>query len=190
VLGGGEARGICGSGLIDALAVMLELGGLDETGRILDPEEDEEIPPEALPYLFCLENDEMAFRLTERVWVTQGDVRKVQLGKGAIAAGAQVLAKTYGLSWQEIGGLYLAGGFGSFIRPESAARIGLIPQELLPVTRAVGNTAAEGACLALVSGSLRRQVAELAGRMEYLELSGSPAFSEAYMEAMVFPTLS
>ena len=187
VIGGGEAIGLCGSGLIDAMAVMLTVGAIDETGRMYDIDEDEdEIPETALPHLFLLD-DSPAFRLSEKVCVTQADVRKLQLGKGAIAAGVKVLMNSYGTKFEEIGGLLLAGGFGSFIRPESAARIGLIPAELLHVTRAVGNTAARGAQIALVSQTARDKLAELQRDMEYYELSGLPAFNDAYMEAMMFP---
>ena len=187
VIGGGEAVGLCGSGLIDAMAVMLTLGAMDETGRMYDVDEDEdEIPAAALPYLFLLD-DSPAFRLTDKVCVTQADVRKLQLGKGAIAAGVKVLMEAYGATFDDIGGLLLAGGFGSFIRPGSAARIGLIPAELLSVTRAVGNTAARGAQLALVSAEAREKLADLQHHMKYYELSGLPAFNDAYMEAMMFP---
>ena len=187
VIGGGEATGLCGSGLIDAMAVMLTVGAVDETGRMYDIDEDEgEIPGTALPYLFLLDGSP-AFRLSEKVWVTQADVRKLQLGKGAIAAGVKVLMDAYGAGFEDIGSLLLAGGFGSFIRPESAARIGLIPAELLSVTRAVGNTAARGAQLALVSQAARETLAALQTDMMYYELSGLPAFNDAYMEAMMFP---
>ena len=188
VIGGGEAVGLCGSGLIDAMAVMLRLGAVDETGRMLDAEEDEdEITDEARPYLFLLDDGEPAFRLAEHVWVAQGDVRKLQLGKGAIAAGVRILIDAYGVDYDGIDALLLAGGFGSFIRPESAARIGLIPAELLDVTRAVGNTAAQGAQAALVSAEARDRLNMLQQAMEYKELSGLPQFNDAYMEAMMFP---
>lgn len=188
VIGGGEAKGICGSGLIDAVAVMLELGALDETGRLLDVDEDEdEIPDAALPYLMLTEDEEPAFRLTDSIWITQADVRKLQLGKGAIAAGERVLMEAYGIGFDEIGALLLAGGFGSYIRPGSAAKIGLIPEELLGVTRAVGNSAAQGAKLALLRREDRQRLSQLQANMEYLELSGLPAFNSAYMEAMMFP---
>ena len=185
VIGGVEAKGICGSGLIDAIAVMLEVGALDETGRVLDVDEDDDIPEEALPFLTLLD-DEPAFRLTEQVYVTQSDVRKVQLGKGAIAAGIQVLIDTSDVNYDDIGALLLAGGFGSFIRPASAARIGLIPAELLDVTKAVGNTAAVGAKMALVSAEARQRLDKLQKAMDYQELSGLAAFNTAYMEKMMF----
>lgn len=185
VIGGVEAKGICGSGLIDAIAVMLEVGALDETGRVLDVDEDDDIPAEALPFLTLLD-DEPAFRLTEQIYVTQSDVRKVQLGKGAIAAGIQVLIDTSDVNYDDIGALLLAGGFGSFIRPASAARIGLIPAELLDVTKAVGNTAAVGAKMALVSAEARERLDKLQKAMDYQELSGLAAFNTAYMEKMMF----
>lgn len=185
VIGGGDAAGLCGSGLIDAVAVMLELGAIDETGRMLDVEDDD-IPDEAAPYLFLLDG-EPAFRLMGDVAVTQQDVRKLQLGKGAIAAGIRVLLDSYGADFGQVGQLLLAGGFGSYIRPESAARIGLIPAELLGVTRAVGNAAAQGALEALVSAEARGRLARLQKVMDYRELSGLPQFNEAYMDAMMFP---
>ena len=185
VIGGVEAKGICGSGLIDAIAVMLEVGALDETGRVLDIDEDDDIPEEALPFLTLLD-EEPAFRLTAQVYVTQSDVRKVQLGKGAIAAGIQVLIDTSDVDYDDIGALLLAGGFGSFIRPASAARIGLIPAELLDVTKAVGNTAAVGAKMALVSAEARERLDKLQKAMDYQELSGLAAFNTAYMEKMMF----
>lgn len=186
VIGGGEAAGLCGSGLVDAMALLLSLRVVDETGHMLDPEEDEEIPDEAVPYLFTLDGAP-AFRLTERVCVTQADVRRLQLAKGAIAAGVQVLIDSYGAAVGEISALLLAGGFGSYIRPASAARIGLIPEELLPVTRSIGNAAAQGARAALVSAGARDRLDGLQANMEYLELSGLAAFNEAYIDAMMFP---
>ena len=185
VIGGGPAVGVCGSGLIDAVALMLELGAVDETGRMLDVEEDD-IPEEAAPYLFLLD-DSPAFRLADGVAVTQADIRKLQLGKGAIAAGVRVMLDAYGAEFGQVGRLLLAGGFGSYIRPESAARIGLIPAELLPVTQAVGNTAAQGALEALVSSDARARLARLQANMDYRELSNLPQFNDAYMDAMMFP---
>ena len=186
VLGGGEAVGICGSGLLDAVAVMLELGALEPSGRIPDPEEDDDIPAAALPYLTEY-GGESAFRLTEKVFVTQRDVRKVQLGKAAVAAGVQVLLEQAGLEAGQVARLLLAGGFGSFLRPESAARVGLIPAELLPVTRGAGNTALAGARMALVSGEARNRLGGMADSARYFELSGLPAFNAAYVDEMAFP---
>lgn len=175
--------GICGSGFIDAAAMLLEIGAVDETGRMLDADEDT-IPEELEPYLY-LEGEEPAFCLAEDVFVTQSDIRKLQLGKAAIAAGVQVMGALSGEA--EIGQLLLAGGFGSYIRPERAACIGLIPEQLLPVTRAMGNAAAQGAVAALCSQSARERLTGIQNSMEYLELSGMQKFSDAYIENMIFP---
>ena len=185
VIGGSEPAGLCGSGLIDAVAVMLDLGAIDETGRVLDIEDDD-IPGQAMPYLFQLDG-EPAFRLAGQVAVTQSDVRMLQLAKGAIAAGIRVLLDSCGTDFGQTGELLLAGGFGSYIRPESAARIGLIPAELLRATRAIGNAAAQGALEALVSEEARTRLANLQKAMDYRELSGLPQFNDAYMDAMMFP---
>ena len=185
VIGGGEAIGLCGSGLIDAVAVMLALEAIDETGRMPDVEDDD-IPNKAAPWLFQLDG-EPAFRLAGQVAVTQSDVRMLQLAKGAIAAGIRVLMDNCGTGFSQVGELLLAGGFGSYIRPESAARIGLIPAELLGATRAIGNAAAQGALEALVSEKARARLANLQKAMDYRELSGLPQFNDAYMDAMMFP---
>ena len=185
VIGDSEPVGLCGSGLIDAVAVMLDLGAIDETGRMPDVEDDD-IPDKAAPWLFQLDG-EPAFRLAGQVAVTQSDVRMLQLAKGAIAAGIRVLLDSCGGNFGQVGELLLAGGFGSCIRRESAARIGLIPAELLNVTRAIGNAAAQGALEALVSEEARARLANLQKAMDYRELSGLPQFNDAYMDAMMFP---
>ena len=185
ILGNSPATGLCGSGLIDAIAVMLDMGALDETGRMLDVEDDD-IPDSLTPYMTLLD-DEPAFLLADGIAVTQSDVRKVQLGKGAIAAGIQVLLQSSQTEYSDISSLLLAGGFGSYISPASAARIGLIPAELLSVTHAVGNTAALGAQEALLSSASRNRLNALQQATVYKELSGMPEFNSAYMDAMMFP---
>lgn len=183
VIGGTEPMGICGTGLIDAVAVLLESGAVDETGRMLNPDEDL-VPEELEPYLYLLDG-EPAFCLAGDVSITQSDVRKLQLGKGAIAAGVEILRELYGEA--EIMHLILAGGFGSYIRPESAARIGLIPRELLPVTKSVGNTAILGAQMALNSQAARARLDKIQQSLHYQELSGMDRFSQVYLEKMMFP---
>lgn len=183
ILGDTAPKGICGSGLIDAVAMLLEIGALEDTGRLLDVEEDD-IPKHLTPYLFLLD-EEPAFRLAGEIAVTQADIRKLQLGKGAIAAGVSILKQLYGD--REIGQLLLAGGFGSYIRPESAAKIGLIPEDLLSKTRAIGNSALLGAKMALVSENAGDRLAAIQENMRYQELSGMEAFNQAYIEMMMFP---
>lgn len=186
VIGDIAAAGICGSGFLDAVAVLLELGVVDETGRMLSPAEADFLPPDAAERLSLLDGAP-AFYLTESIFVTQADIRKLQLGKGAIAAGFQVLLDTCGIQEKEISCLLLAGGFGSCLRPESAARIGLIPRVLLPVTHSIGNASVQGASEALISSEARARLGIFQKAAEYLELSSLPAFNSAYMDAMMFP---
>lgn len=126
VLGGGEARGICGSGLIDAVVALKELGLVNRRGRLQTQEQFE---------------GDLAVRLSGEVWLTQNDVRQMQLAKGAISAGIGLMARHLGIEVGQIDRLLLAGAFGSFIRVESACRIGLLPQELLEKAQAIGNAA-------------------------------------------------
>lgn len=166
VIGGGEARGICGSGLIDAVAVGLELGLLNKRGRI--------------------QNEERIFPLTERIYLTQEDVRQVQLAKGAICAGVTLMAKQLGLEVSDIQRVQLAGAFGSFLNPESACRIGLLPEELSERIEAVGNAAGSGAKMLACDRRLLPLTEELAGKIEFLELATLPEFAKTFAKAMNF----
>lgn len=182
VLGGGTAEGICGSGLVDALAVMLELGAVDETGRMLPPGE---APDAALGYL-CEASDGVRFVLQDGVYVSAADVRKLQLAKAAVAAGIETLLDALGLTAEDLTALYLAGGFGSFLNKHAAARIGLFPKCLVENLIACGNSAGAGASAALCSDEALQELTRLAASVEYLELSGNRVFSEAYIDAMEF----
>ena len=182
VIGGKEATGICGSGLIDALAVFLETGLMDETGLLADEDEVEE---ELVDYLDEDENGSCIW-LTDTVKITQADIRKLQLAKASIAAGIRILLSEKRLQMSEVEQVILAGGFGSFLNKKSAAAIGLIPGELLDVTVSVGNAAGEGAVSAALSGEAREELARLQKEMRYVELSTHKKFSDEYMEQMYF----
>lgn len=185
VLGGAAPRGICGSGLVDALAVMLDLGAVNEAGRLLPAEL---APQEAARYMGKNEHGHVFYLDPDRrVFVSEGDVRKLQLAKAAIQGGIEVLLGEAGLEAQEMDALYLAGGFGNYIRKESAARIGLLPSVLLDRVHMLGNAAGAGASLALLSEAQRAQLPEIIARCRYIELSGNDAFLDAYIEAMAFP---
>ena len=184
VLGGGSPKGICGSGLIDALAVMLELGAVDDTGRLLDVDE---AAAAARPYL-GEDGDGPLFWLDRAsgLAVTAADVRKLQLAKAAVAAGIRTLLEDRGMDEADVSALYLAGGFGSYIRRESAGAIGLLPQSLLSRTAGVGNTALTGAAAVLLSRAARAELEDLQGRCAYLELSTHPRFSGHFIDCMTF----
>ena len=168
VLGGGEAEGICGSGLLDLVACLLELGYLDESGCLAEDE-----------------HGEAVFYLTEKVYITQKDVRQLQLAKAAVAAGIKRLMQSEHATFSDIDALYLAGGFGNRLRPESAVRIGMLPRELLAVP--CGNSALAGAEAALLNPAARETLREIQANCRYLELSSDAAFNDLFIEEMSFP---
>ena len=182
VIGDAKPSGLCGSGLLDALAILLDTGAVDETGRMLDADEAEGPIAEYLGE----RNGKNAFFLNREtgVCVTAEDVRKLQLAKAAIAAGINTLMHFGGT--KEIKAFMLCGGFGSFMDKKSAARMGLFPEYFLPVTQTLGNTAGEGAALAVWSAKARADMDEIIAKCEYIELSDSRVFNDEFIEQMMF----
>lgn len=163
-IGGIAPRGICGSGLIDAVAALRKLGVLDETGYL---EEAYEIPGSG-------------------VFITPEDIRQVQLAKGAIRAGLETLLHECGVCYDDVERLYIAGGFGSYMDKESGAVMGLLPRELMQKTEVLGNGAGKGACLLLQSREAMDKTKEIATNATTLSLADSGYFSEKYVEHMMF----
>jgi len=181
-IGGVEADCICGSGLLDALSVMLRLGVVDETGRFCD---DDEYAECAAKYV---DDDNSRFHPIpgNKVYVSGKDVREIQLAKAAVAAGVDVLLEKAGIKIEDVRTLYLAGGFGSNLNPASARDIGLIPRALADRVVTLGNAAGAGACASLLSEEARQKLATF--DIEYLELSVSPLFNDYYTDEMFFDT--
>lgn len=186
-IGDATACGICGTGLIDALALLLRFGVVDESGCLLEADELDDEVPACIASRVGEHQNAPAFWVTPDIAVTQKDVRNIQLAKAAIFAGVRTLLDAGNVALEDVGRLVVAGGFGQFLDLENAARIGLFPEELLPVAQAVGNTAIEGAGDALVSSAAREEIARLGAECGYVELSESAAFNAAYVDAMEFP---
>jgi len=186
VIGPGPAHCICGSGLIDAVAVMLDLGIVDATGRFVERQRlREQLVPAILSRV--IEKDgQMGFALADEVIITQKDVRQVQLAKAAIRAGVKLLQKKIGLQDGDIKQILLAGAFGNFIRAESAVRIGLLPDVPLECVRFVGNAAVSGAQMILLSTRVRKEAEQLAGKIEYVEIANERDFVDVYTDCMAF----
>lgn len=164
VLGGGTPRGLCGSGLVDAVAAGLDMGAIQPRGRLTNKEEP-----------FLLENP---------VKLVQADIRELQLTKGAIAAGIRILLDQWGAPPEQVEKVFLAGAFGNYINRESARRIGLLPFSSSQIQPA-GNTALLGAKMALFDASLH--TSPLRGRIRHVCLNSDPRFEEIYMNEMSFP---
>ncbi len=178
-IGGASAVGICGSAIIDILALLLHLGLVDETGA-MDGDH-----PLAGNYLHRGSGG-LAFRLTDTVSFTHADVREVQLAKAAIAAGSAVLLTQAELEVSDLGSVVIAGGFGSFINATSAKRIGLLPHVADEKIVAIGNAAGRGALDLLLIEGEASQVEQIRVQAQYIELSSSALFNEYYIEAMMF----
>jgi uncharacterized 2Fe-2S/4Fe-4S cluster protein (DUF4445 family) len=191
-VGGEPPRGICGSGLIDAVAELLRAGIVDQAGRMLPAGEVPEGVPEAVKRRIVENGGEPAFTLSTedeggRVVLTQRDIREVQLAKGAIYAGIETLKEEAGVGYDDISEVLLAGAMANFIRRSNAKRMGLLPDLPTDKIRFVGNAALAGARMALASRSCRLQAEEIGRRARYVELAGRADFQMRYSEAMLFP---
>lgn len=182
VIGGGEPMGICGTGLIDAVACLLDEGAVDESG-LLDADEASDA---IAPYIEEGPGGTV-FRLSPEVVVTQKDIRCLQLAKAAVSGGIRTLAEERGVSLASVELVAIAGGFGGRLDVGSAVRVGLIPAELGGVCENAGNTAIEGASACALSEDAWRRACSIASDCDYLELSTDERFNGYYVSGMEFP---
>ncbi|NIA29889.1 MAG: DUF4445 domain-containing protein [Actinobacteria bacterium] len=190
VIGESKPTGVCGSGLIDAIGSFRQLGLISETGRIVVGDEIGEETEEFARDLAKAQDNERYLILVEnedkKITLTQRDVREIQLAKGAIAAGIEILLKNAGLTAVDLDAVYLAGAFGQFIRRDMAVAIGLVPNVPLEKIHFIGNAACAGAELALVSKEERMKAEKMAESTEYIEISTDPDFQDIFAEKMMF----
>jgi len=187
VIGGDVAPlGLCGSGLVDAVAQLLTVGLLDHSGRMRSAAD---VPNHPLADRLIEVEGVRAFLLAEGVYLSQRDVRELQFAKGSIATGIKILMGILGVAASDLDEIYLGGSFGSYLNPESAKIIGLVPEVGVDRIIAVGNSAGEGAKIALLSYRERQVAFELPSRIEYVELSGRSDFNDAFVEVLRFPDL-
>lgn len=189
-IGSARARGVCGSGLLDAVAETVRTGLVESSGRFAPPER---VPghlagalvPHRGKRALCLARD--ADTPEGVVVLTQQDVRQVQLAKGAIRAGVDALLARAGLEPDEVEQVLLAGSFGAHLDPASLVRIGMIPEALGGRVLAVGNTSRTGAEALLLDGAARAELAEIVRGAELVDLAHAPGFADAFVKAMAFP---
>lgn len=182
-------KGLCGSAILDTVRVLLETGTLSFAGRLL-------VGGGALPPGRVVDNAGQPALVIEegrpdpprhRILLRQEDIREIQNAKAAIAAGIGTLLSAAGLRPEQVDEVYLAGGFGNYLDPDSAIAIGLLPREFAGRIRAAGNTAGIGASMCLLSREAYRKAGRIATGTEYIELSSHPEFSDRYIDEMVFP---
>ncbi len=194
IVEGGKAVGICGSGLIDVLAFMIRYGFVDNYGGLA--EEDDLEDPVAVSNAWRLQEKDgkSVFVLipaeeTENgtaIYLSQKDIREVQLAKGAIAAGISIMAEKLGIRPEEIRRVYLAGAFGNYMDSANACEIGLIPYELKDRIIPVGNAAGEGAKLAVINQEEYSYACRLAGETEFIELASESDFQDIFVDELEF----
>ncbi len=195
VIGDAEPAGLCGSGLVDAIASLIDVGLLDRSGRFVPDERAAQVAPVLATRLTML-GDERVFVLHWRgepgyvpnsIYLSQRDVRELQFAKAAIASGWSVLLEESGLAASDIQQVLLAGSFGSYLSPANAIRLGLVPR--LPTLRVIsaGNVAGEGAKMVLLSVRERAGALALLEEVRYVELSDRADFNDRFIEQLQFP---
>jgi uncharacterized 2Fe-2S/4Fe-4S cluster protein (DUF4445 family) len=179
-------RGLCGSGLVDVVAQLLVVGLLEPSGKLKSRDE---VPEHPLSDRLISVEGVRAFLLAPNVYLSQRDVRELQFAKGSIATGIKVLMDVLGVTAADLDEVLLGGSFGSYLNPESARIIGLVPPVDVDRILSVGNTAGEGAKMSLLSFRERQVAFELPQKIEYIELSGRSDFNDSFVEVLKFPDL-
>jgi len=193
VIGDVEPVGMCGSGLVDAVAELVQNGLLDRSGRFIGDLDAADRYPALAPRLTTI-GKERVFVLHWRgddpqtsVYLSQRDVRELQFAKASIATGWNILLRELGVGPEEITQVLLAGSFGSYLTPLSAVRIGLVPRLALPRIVSAGNVAGEGAKIAALSLRERAEAHSILREVEYVELSGRADFNDLFIDQLAFP---
>ena len=190
-IGAADPVGICGSGLFDVMAVALQTGVVGASGRMADAGQAEGLLPGIRARLTGAGNERKLMLAGEAgdgggVYLSQKDVREIQLAKGAVRATIEMMLEHAGLRVEDLREVLLAGAFGNFILPASALRMGLLPPMPVEKIRGVGNAAGSGAILALISRSERAYAAAVAREAEHLELFRAREFQNRFVETMMF----
>jgi len=193
MIGNERPHGLCGSGLIDALARLIEIGLIDETGALAGDPTGLDIP-DAIKERVRIVDGEPAFFLalpaeaatSAGVYLTQRDVREVQLAKGAIVAGTRTLLAEMKTELEDVAGIDVAGAFGNYIRAESARTVGILPDVPTERIRFIGNGAGAGARMVLLNAEVRKEAERISRETRYIELAGRSDFQTIFMEAMLF----
>lgn len=184
VIGGGEPGGICGSGLMDLVAELVEAGVIGRSGRLTAPRTgaDNQLLAERMIKI----DGGSAFHLHKHVLLSQKDIRQVQLAKGAIRAGIELLLQEAGLRAADLDRVLIAGSFGYHLRERSLLTLGLLPPEAAGKVAFVGNTSRSGAEMLLLNRRVREQLQQTVAQVTVVDLAGSPAFERVFMEMMGF----
>ena len=180
-IGGGPAKGICGSGIIDLLAALLESGHLDSSGLLSKKSPDDS---------YVLEDGEgqVKFKYGEGVFITQKDIRQIQLAKGAVRTGIDLIMETGGITADDLDKIYIAGGFGNYLRPAHMETIGLLPPDTATKLVFCGNASIDGSIALLADKNNRTFIENALSKMEHVQLASQPNFMKCFIESLEFPS--
>ncbi|MGN1410494.1 MAG: ASKHA domain-containing protein, partial [Eubacteriales bacterium] len=183
-IGDVKATGICGSGLLDIVGELVKTGVVGPNGKIIPPEKGS-YPENLKQYVVSFEG-KPAFRVTDDVYLTQKDVRQVQLAKGAVRAGIEAFLLSQNVRAEDVDLVEIAGSFGYHLRAKSLINIGLLPKEFEGKVSFVGNTSKSGGKAFLLNTDLRRYMEELVGKIDSVELSNREGFNKIFVNALNF----
>ncbi len=183
-IGGEEARGICGSGLLDIVGELVAHGVINKNGKFAEAA-DEEISA-ALRERLVRQDGKPVFKISESIVLTQKDIRQVQLAKGAVRAGIEYLLKSLGVKASEVDSVLIAGSFGYHLRAKSLINIGLLPSELEGKIEFIGNTSKTGGNAFLLNKTYRTLMAGLVKEVEVLELANYKDFDRVFVSCLNF----
>jgi uncharacterized 2Fe-2S/4Fe-4S cluster protein (DUF4445 family) len=175
--------GLCGSGVLDAIAEMVKVGILDRSGRF-----NTSICPHRIRMIggvkeFMLVSSEKT-DIGKDITISQKDVREIQKAKAAIATGIKLLLRKAGIGSAELEAVYIAGAFGTYIDASSAIRIGMIPTIPLSMIHQVGNAAGTGARMCLISKKMKKIAEEISNKVNYVELASEPEFQKSFIDSL------
>ena len=175
--------GICGSGLLDAVAAFVTHGVVERSGRFANPNGHH---PSGLQERIGSNEGKLVFRLAEKVYLTQKDIRQVQLAQGAVRAGIDILLGRSGLKYADVDRVLIAGAFGFHLRAKSLTAIGMLPGEMEDKIEFVGNTSKTGAQAFLLDRTTRDEMLRLVGDIQVVELANAPEFEKTFIKTLSF----
>jgi len=185
VIGETEAAGICGSGLLDMVGEFAAHGVIKKNGQFIDPESENVLHPKLAERL-VRQDGKWIFKVTDKVFLSQKDIRQVQLAKGAVRAGIEFLLENKGVRASDVDKVLIAGSFGYHLREKSLINIGLLPKEFEGKVEFVGNTSLSGAKAFLLNQTYREKMKEMVKSVEVLELANYKDFDRVFVRCLSF----
>jgi uncharacterized 2Fe-2S/4Fe-4S cluster protein (DUF4445 family) len=182
-IGEGIVKGLCGSGVISAVALFKKMGLIDDTGRIKDPDE---IGEKAIASLIVREEGRRKIMIADGIALTQSDIRQVQLAKGAISAAIDLILEKACLGGESLSAVYLAGAFGNYLNPEDVIDIGLLPKDLKGEVKCLGNAALSGGVRFVLGGRESfKALDRILSKIEFIDIE-KENFNEKFLSKLTY----